>query len=142
MVAAAADGELSCAVVAGDVRRLMALHDAGTLPDPRDGQIARLKAENDTLRDRIARQNATVEKLTAFKTLALSRIAAQHEEITRLRSTQPDPDAPPIARLTAVPGPGQTIDSSSRRTRESRAGRELLGERPGDAPCGVSPRPG
>jgi hypothetical protein len=75
--------------------------------------LSRCQAENDTLRDRIARQNAKVEKLTAFKTLALSRIAAQHEEINRLRSTQPDPDAPPIARLTAVPGPGQTIDSSS-----------------------------
>ncbi|MER5184048.1 hypothetical protein ABT009_37940 [Streptomyces sp. NPDC002896] len=95
------------------VRRLKALHEAGTLPDPRDAQIARLKAENDTLRDRIARQNATLENLTEFKILALSRIAAQHEEITRLRSPQPATGTPLVARLTTVPGGSQTIGSCS-----------------------------
>ncbi|WP_327241517.1 hypothetical protein [Streptomyces sp. NBC_01320] len=75
--------------------------------------VARLKAENNTLRDRLARQSATIEELTSFKTLALSRIAAQHEEITRVRSSQPDPDTPPVARLTPVPGRSQTIGSCS-----------------------------
>jgi hypothetical protein len=95
------------------VRRLKALHEAGTLPDPRDAQITRLKAENDTLRDRIARQSAAIEELTAWKQLALSRIAAQREEITRLRRPQLDTDTPPAARLTAVPGGSQTIGSCS-----------------------------
>ncbi|MFD7472172.1 hypothetical protein ACFV8Z_08215 [Streptomyces sp. NPDC059837] len=95
------------------VRRLKALHNAGTLPDPRDAQIARLKAENDTLRDRIARQNTALENLTEFKIRALSRIAAQHEEITRLRSPQPATGKPPAARLTAASGGSQTIGSCS-----------------------------
>ncbi|WP_371551387.1 hypothetical protein OG266_38415 [Streptomyces sp. NBC_00554] len=95
------------------VRRLKALHEAGTLRDPRDAQIVRLKAENDTLRNRISRQNATLENLTEFKILALSRIAAQHEEITRLRSPQPATGTPPAARLTAVSGGSQTIGSCS-----------------------------
>jgi hypothetical protein len=95
------------------VRRLKALQEAGTVPDPRDAQVARLKAESNTLRDRLARPSATIEELTSFKTLALSRIAAQHEEITRVRSSQPDPDTPPVARLTPVPGRSHTIGSCS-----------------------------
>ncbi|WP_405747183.1 site-specific integrase [Streptomyces sp. NBC_01525] len=95
------------------VRRLKALQEAGTLPDPRDAQVARLKAESNTLLDRLARQSATIEELTSFKTLALSRIAAQQEEIIRLRSPQPNPDTPPVARLTTVPGGSQTIGSCS-----------------------------
>ncbi|MGW7613313.1 hypothetical protein ACWGKW_39945 [Streptomyces sp. NPDC054766] len=95
------------------VRRLKALQEAGTLPDPRDAQVARLKAESNTLRDRLARRSATIEELTSFKTLALSRIAARQEEIIRLRSPQPNPDTPPVARLTTVPGGSQTIGSCS-----------------------------
>ncbi|MCX4460001.1 hypothetical protein OG585_45660 [Streptomyces sp. NBC_01340] len=87
--------------------------DRAADPGPRDAQIARLKAENDTLRDRIARQNATLENLTEFKILALSRIAAQHEEITRLRSPQPATGTPHAARLMAVSGGSQTIGSCS-----------------------------
>ncbi|MFE7331647.1 hypothetical protein ACFU8W_43470 [Streptomyces sp. NPDC057565] len=95
------------------VRRLKALQEAGTLPDPRDAQVARLKAESNTLRNRLARQSATIEELTSFKTLALSRIAAQHEEITRVRSSQPNPDTPPVVWLTPVPGRSHTIGSCS-----------------------------
>lgn len=34
-------------------------------------------------------QRATITDLTSFKTVALSRITAQHNEITRLRRTGP-----------------------------------------------------
>jgi uncharacterized protein (DUF3084 family) len=66
-------------------RRLKALHGTGTIPDPRDRQIARLKEENTALRDRITERDAELEGLAAFKEQALSRLAAQHEEIQRLR---------------------------------------------------------
>ncbi|MFD8218389.1 hypothetical protein ACFV2U_32975 [Streptomyces sp. NPDC059697] len=95
------------------VRRLKALHEAGTLPDPRDAQIARLKAEIDALRERAARQSEAIEKLSEFKILALSRIAAQHEEIIRQRSPQAATGTPTGARLAAVPRGGQTIGSCS-----------------------------
>lgn len=52
---------------------------------PREAQISRLKAEAITLRERLARQDTTITEFTGFKAHALSRIAAQHDEITRLR---------------------------------------------------------
>ncbi|TWP33182.1 hypothetical protein [Leekyejoonella antrihumi] len=66
-------------------QRLQALHTAGELPDPCDSQIARLKNEIDSLTRRLARHEQTITGLTDLKTEALSRLAAQHEEITRLR---------------------------------------------------------
>lgn len=66
-------------------QRLQALHTAGQLPDPRDAQIARLKNEIDTLTRRLTRHEETITELTDLKTEALSRLAAQHEEITHLR---------------------------------------------------------
>jgi len=66
-------------------RRLQSLREAGHVVDPRTAQIERLKANNGALKDRIARLEAEIESLTAFKTLALSRLAAQHDEIKRLR---------------------------------------------------------
>lgn len=66
-------------------RRLQALHTAGDLPDPRDAQIARLKNETETLKQRIARRDATIAERTDRNAQALSRLAAQHDEINRLR---------------------------------------------------------
>ena len=65
--------------------RLAAVIEDGDAPDPRDAQISRLKAQAATLTGRLARQDAVIADLTGFKTQALSRIAAQHDEITRLR---------------------------------------------------------
>ena len=65
--------------------RLAAIRQAGDAPDPREAQISRLKTEITTLRERRARQDAAITELTEFKALALSRLAAQHDEITRLR---------------------------------------------------------
>ncbi|MFF4644390.1 hypothetical protein [Streptomyces sp. NPDC001389] len=67
-------------------RRLKLLHEAGTVVDPRTAQIERLKAVNSSLEDRLAKQNTEIAELKEFKQLALSRIAAQHLEIERLRA--------------------------------------------------------
>ncbi len=66
-------------------QRLQALHTTGDMPDPRDAQIARLKNELDTLKQRIARRDHTIAELTDVKTAALSQLAALHDEISRLR---------------------------------------------------------
>lgn len=55
-------------------------------PDPRDAQIDRLKQANAELRVRNAEQRRQLAEADAFRTQALSRIAAQHEEIRRLRA--------------------------------------------------------
>ncbi|MFJ4969812.1 hypothetical protein [Streptomyces sp. NPDC088755] len=66
-------------------RRLRALQEAGEVVDPRVAQIERLKAQVAELKERVARRDAELAELAAFKPLALSRLAAQHDEITRLR---------------------------------------------------------
>ncbi|MBK3533630.1 hypothetical protein JHN55_28025 [Streptomyces sp. MBT56] len=66
-------------------RRLRALHEAGEVVDPRVAQIERLKTQVGELKERVARRDAELAELATFRTLALSRLAAQHDEITRLR---------------------------------------------------------
>jgi hypothetical protein len=68
-------------------RRLRTLEQAGEQLDPRDAQITRLKDEAARLNERLAQSVATIIDLTAFRTQALARLAAQHAEIIRLRST-------------------------------------------------------
>lgn len=70
-------------------RRLQSMRTAGDHPDPRDAQIARLTQQITTFTRRVIDQDATIAALTSFKTIALSRITAQHNEITRLRRTGP-----------------------------------------------------
>jgi hypothetical protein len=65
--------------------RLTAIRQAGGAPDPREAQISQLKTQTATLKERLARQDATITELTEFRAQALSRLAAQHDEITRLR---------------------------------------------------------
>jgi len=67
-------------------QRLRALRDAGQTPNPHHAQLAALKETINTLTERLARRDRTIAELTQFKSLALSRLAAQHEEITRLRA--------------------------------------------------------
>jgi hypothetical protein len=67
-------------------RRLKLLQEAGTVVDPRTEQIQRLKDKNAKLETRLEEQNAELAELKEFKQLALSRIAAQHLEIERLRA--------------------------------------------------------
>ena len=78
-------------------QHLRALHATGDHADPRDAQIARLKDELDTVEQRLARRDQTIAELTETNAEALSRLAAQHDEIARLRR-QAD-DTSPVRRL-------------------------------------------
>jgi hypothetical protein len=60
-------------------------HKAGIITDPSQGRITRLKTDNAALRERLAHRDKTIAELTAFRTTAISQLAAQHEEILRLR---------------------------------------------------------
>ncbi|MFI9781401.1 hypothetical protein ACIHCV_43525 [Streptomyces sp. NPDC051956] len=66
-------------------RRLTALRDAGEIVDPRAAQIERLKAEVAELKNRVTKRDEELAELTEFKTVAISQLAALHDEITRLR---------------------------------------------------------
>lgn len=57
------------------------LREAG---DPREGQIQRLKEQISSLQDWVRKQEAKISELTTFRTTAVSRLSAQHDEITRL----------------------------------------------------------
>jgi hypothetical protein len=67
----------------------------GQHADPRDAQIARLTGQVAMLTTRAAARDTAITDLTAFKTAALSRLAAQHQEITRLRRAPAGPSPPP-----------------------------------------------
>ena len=88
-------------------RRLQALQDADEIPDPREAQIARLKAEISKLRERLAQSEGTVEEPTDFRRQALARLAAQHEEIVRLRETVTG-----ASRISRLPAPRTTVIGS------------------------------
>jgi hypothetical protein len=64
---------------------LVAIANAGRVPDPRASQIERLKEANTALKSRLVQRDAELEALKDFKRRALSQIAAQHLEIERLR---------------------------------------------------------
>ena len=66
-------------------QRLEQLRHAGGQPDPRDAQIARLKDEIARLKERLAQSDAAISELADFRGQAQARLAAQHDEITRLR---------------------------------------------------------
>ena len=53
---------------------------------PRDAQIDRLKNQVQQLKQRLSTQEQQTADLVAFRTHALTRPAAQREEITRLRA--------------------------------------------------------
>jgi hypothetical protein len=66
-------------------QRLAALHDNGERPDPRAAQISRLNDAVAALKQRLTRASSTNEELTDFRAQALAQLAAQHDEIARLR---------------------------------------------------------
>lgn len=66
-------------------QRLAALRSDGDSPDPRDAQIARIKTVNGTLYRRLGEQAAAITAQGAFRQQAISRLAAQHDELSRLR---------------------------------------------------------
>jgi hypothetical protein len=65
--------------------RLRLLQQTGQTPDPRTAQITRLKADIDRLKERLAKADQTIADLTDFRGQAVARLAAQHDEIVRLR---------------------------------------------------------
>ena len=67
-------------------QRLKELLDAGERPDPRDAQVAQ--------------SDATISELAGFRDQALARLAAQHDEITRLRQ-----EVQLAARIRRLPAP-------------------------------------
>ena len=67
-------------------QRLAQARAAGQVADPRDAQVTRLKDEIQVLRQRLADRDTAIAELIEFKTRALSRLAAQHDELQRLRS--------------------------------------------------------
>lgn len=87
---------------------MQALRETGAIPDPRELQIARLKTENTTLRERIQAREAEIDELAKFKDRALSQLAAQQQEILRLRQSTDSPDNVrklPAARKSRITGP-------------------------------------
>ncbi|MET7905429.1 hypothetical protein ABZS86_29790 [Streptomyces sp. NPDC005355] len=84
-------------------RRRQALQQTGDIPDPREAQIVRLKAESTKLRERLTRSEQTINELMDFRAQALSRLAAQHEEIVRLREA-----ALGTSRVSRLPAPRTT----------------------------------
>ncbi|MFE4331478.1 hypothetical protein ACFRQM_19225 [Streptomyces sp. NPDC056831] len=85
-------------------RRLQALQQAGDIPDPREAQITRLKTKNAKLRERLTKSEQTITELADFRTQALARLAAQHEEIVRLREA-----AAGASRISRLPPPRTTV---------------------------------
>ena len=75
----------------------------GGHPDPRDAQIARLKAENAALKTRCAGQDQAITALQDQRTLALSRLTAQHDEIQRLRTAAAARTAGNVRALRTAP---------------------------------------
>lgn len=67
------------------------LREAGVIADPREAQIGRLKDRADVLQQRVVDRDEELAALKVFRTEAVSRLAAQHEEIVRLRAALADP---------------------------------------------------
>lgn len=81
-------------------QKLQDIQQAGEQPDPRDTQVARLKSEITQLRERLAQSAGTIADLTSFRTQAVARLAAQHDEIARLRH-----DLQRAATIRRLPAP-------------------------------------
>jgi hypothetical protein len=85
--------------------RLQRAQQAGQVPDPRIAQINRLKAEIDKLRNRLSQADQKIAELADFRAQALSRLAAQHEEVVRLRNAADSANRVirlPVNRATSI----------------------------------------
>jgi hypothetical protein len=74
--------------------------------DPRHAQITRLKSDVTALKPHLVESASTIDKLTEFRTQALARIAAQHDEIVRLRVA-----ATAVSQIRRLPQRPATIGS-------------------------------
>jgi len=96
-------------------QRLQNLQQTGVRPDPRGAQIGHLKDEITALKERLTQSAATIDELTDFRARALARFAAQHDEITRLRSS-----TAAASRVTRLPRRTGTTGSSADETTSSK----------------------
>ena len=86
--------------------RLRQLQQTGQTADPRIAQITRLKADIDKLKARLSQADQHIADLTDIRSQALARLAAQHEEIARLREI-----ANGTSRVTRLPTNRSTLIS-------------------------------
>ena len=86
--------------------RLGNARNAGHQPDPRLAQIENLKAEVSVLRERLRAARTQTTALEEFKSLALSQLAAQHDEIAALRRELP---ATRPATVRSIAPPTRTV---------------------------------
>lgn len=84
-------------------QKLQDIQQAGEQPDPRDAQVTRLRNEISRLRERLAESAGTITELASFRTKALARLAAQHDEIARLRH-----DLQRTATIRRLPAPASS----------------------------------
>ncbi|MCX4097924.1 hypothetical protein [Nocardia sp. alder85J] len=84
--------------------RIQQQQAAGHNPDPKTAQIDRLKSDIEKLKTNLAQANSAIEELSSFRTLALARLAAQHEEIQRLRAA-----THPGSSITRLPAARQKV---------------------------------
>lgn len=82
-------------------QRLAQARAAGQVTDPREAQITRLKEETRELRQRLADREAVIAGLAKFKSRALSRLAAQHDQLQQLQA-----QAARSGSLRVLPAPG------------------------------------
>ena len=69
-------------------------------PTPATPRSPRLKNAIAQLKERLAQSDATISELAGFRDQALAQIAAQHDEITRLRQ-----ETRPAAGIRRLPAP-------------------------------------
>lgn len=78
----------------------------GERPDPRGHQIDRLKTEITALKRRLEQAASSLDELADLRSRALAQLAAQHDEITRLRtSTAAANKVTPLRRSGNLLGP-------------------------------------
>lgn len=94
-------------------QRLARARAAGQVTDPRDAQVTRLKDNIKELRQRLADRDAVIGELTEFKTRALSRLAAQHDELQRLPAQAARPGN---LRVLPAPSPAPSPPGGSHAT--------------------------
>jgi len=88
--------------------RLQHLQQAGQTPDPRAAQIDRMKTDIGKLKDRLSQADQRIGELADFRSQALAQLAAQHEEIVRLREA-----AAASRRVIRLPTPRTTVSGTS-----------------------------
>jgi predicted nuclease with TOPRIM domain len=81
-------------------RQRDAAQENGMQPDPRLARIDQCKTETNDLRVRLASCDREISELKRFRDTAVSRLTAQHDEITALRT---QPRTPERSKIRSLP---------------------------------------